>query len=189
MTVARYLSAQDVAAYMRISRSMVDHLVEAGKLPRPIPLTPRLKRWDKEAIDAALVGQPSVNPARTTDDSDRNQFAIDRRAQAELVPDHPSMVTVIEPHELVGVRQFDMDEDQAQLGSLSFGRLATALNRAASPVWFVAADEAWETGIASATLGLRRIFHLLGVKVAQRTLSIGVHVRVPVASHDSAPFK
>lgn len=57
----RYLSVTAVAEYVGISKSMVDILVRRGVLPVPIELTPRMKRWDRLAIDAALCG--STAPA------------------------------------------------------------------------------------------------------------------------------
>lgn len=58
----RYLNATDVANYISISRTMVDILVGRGVLPEPIELTPRLKRWDRLAIDKALSGSKSTIP-------------------------------------------------------------------------------------------------------------------------------
>lgn len=69
MSDARYLDARGVAEYLSISRAMVDVLVRRGKLPRPIFLTPRLPRWDREAIDRALAGQPaSLHAGKSTSD-------------------------------------------------------------------------------------------------------------------------
>ena len=56
MTDSRYLDARGVADYLSISRTLVDQLVERGLLPKPIALTERVKRWDREAIDTALAG-------------------------------------------------------------------------------------------------------------------------------------
>lgn len=65
----RYRDASGVAAYLSISRAMVDILVQRGVLPPPIVLTPRLKRWDIHAIDAVLADHPgAVQPSRSADD-------------------------------------------------------------------------------------------------------------------------
>jgi predicted DNA-binding transcriptional regulator AlpA len=64
----RYLDQQAVAAYLMISRAMVGQLVERGKLPPPVELTPRLKRWDRQAIDAALASG-AAGPLRPSLDS------------------------------------------------------------------------------------------------------------------------
>jgi predicted DNA-binding transcriptional regulator AlpA len=68
-TAPRYLDARGVADYISISRAMVDILVDRGVLPAAIELSPRLKRWDREAIDAALARSPSrMQPSRNADD-------------------------------------------------------------------------------------------------------------------------
>ena len=51
----RYLSLKAVGEYLMIAPQTVEDLVRSGRLPRPIELAPRLERWDKEAIDAALA--------------------------------------------------------------------------------------------------------------------------------------
>lgn len=51
----RYLSATALAQYLDMSRNMVDALVRSGKLPKPVYLTTRMPRWDREQVDAALA--------------------------------------------------------------------------------------------------------------------------------------
>lgn len=65
----RYLSASDLAEYLSISRSMVSALVESGRLPKPVYLTPRLARWDREAVDEAM-GTALKSADRTLGDID-----------------------------------------------------------------------------------------------------------------------
>jgi predicted DNA-binding transcriptional regulator AlpA len=55
----RYLDTRAVATYLSVSRYAVAMLVSKGRIPKPIELAPRLKRWDREAIDAALAGTKS----------------------------------------------------------------------------------------------------------------------------------
>lgn len=69
MTEARYLSPADLASYLSISRGMIEPLVKAGRLPEPVYLTPRLPRWDREAVDAAL-GKNLKSADRTLGDID-----------------------------------------------------------------------------------------------------------------------
>ncbi|MDB5409275.1 MAG: hypothetical protein JWL84_4187 [Rhodospirillales bacterium] len=59
----RFLSVSDVAKRIGISRGMVDILVRKGVLPAPVELTPRLKRWDRHAVDAALIGNAGLSGA------------------------------------------------------------------------------------------------------------------------------
>jgi predicted DNA-binding transcriptional regulator AlpA len=69
MSATRYLSAGGVAEYLSISRAMVDIFVERGVLPKAIELSSRVKRWDRQAIDAALAAPASpVHPAQNVDD-------------------------------------------------------------------------------------------------------------------------
>lgn len=56
MNTPRYLDTRGVADYLTISRNMVPILVQRGALPPPVQLSDRIKRWDREAIDAALAG-------------------------------------------------------------------------------------------------------------------------------------
>lgn len=52
----RYLTAQDVCAYIRCSRTQLDRMVADGRLPDPSRhLGDRMPRWDREAIDAAMT--------------------------------------------------------------------------------------------------------------------------------------
>ena len=57
MPEPRYLTATEACQYLSCSRSQLDALVKAGKLPEPIRLTGRMIRWDREAIDAAMAGR------------------------------------------------------------------------------------------------------------------------------------
>lgn len=57
MPEPRYLTAAEVCQYLSCSRSQLDNLVKAGRLPQPIRLTGRMIRWDREAIDAAMTGR------------------------------------------------------------------------------------------------------------------------------------
>ena len=59
----RYLTAQEVCQYITCSRSQLDALVKAGRLPEPIRLTDRMIRWDRQAIDAALSSRPTLDSA------------------------------------------------------------------------------------------------------------------------------
>lgn len=52
----RYLKAQEVADYLSIGRNTVDLLVKQGRLPEPISLTNKIKRWDRQQIDSLLSG-------------------------------------------------------------------------------------------------------------------------------------
>lgn len=65
----KYLSAKDLAVYLSVSRTMVDRLVESGRLPQPIYLTPSLPRWDRDAVDAAM-GKTLKSADRTLEEID-----------------------------------------------------------------------------------------------------------------------
>lgn len=56
----RYLSLKAAAQYLTISPQTLLRLVAAGKLPAPKYLSPKLPRWDRDAIDAAMCNKPSA---------------------------------------------------------------------------------------------------------------------------------
>ncbi|WP_175429669.1 helix-turn-helix transcriptional regulator [Azospirillum argentinense] len=64
--LARWMTRSELAKELRVSEDTVRSLEAQGKLPPPVYLTPRLPRYDRLAVDAAL-GQ-----VRNTDDA---QFA------------------------------------------------------------------------------------------------------------------
>lgn len=81
----RYLDAQAAAEYLSISRSTLDLLVDRGVLPKPRELTPRVKRWDREAIDKAIAAGQVDDPGQSTTDIARS-IADDIVAQRRLSP-------------------------------------------------------------------------------------------------------
>jgi excisionase family DNA binding protein len=52
----RWLTPDEVADYLKVSRATVYNMVRGGLLPAPRLLGKRLKRFDREAIDGALAG-------------------------------------------------------------------------------------------------------------------------------------
>ena len=54
--MSRWLTYDEVAEYLRVSRATVFNWVKAGEIPAPKLLGKRSRRFDREAIDAALVG-------------------------------------------------------------------------------------------------------------------------------------
>jgi predicted DNA-binding transcriptional regulator AlpA len=56
----RYLSVKGVAIYLSVSRGTVLSLVESGRLPKPVYLTPKLPRWDRDEIDRRM--SPASEP-------------------------------------------------------------------------------------------------------------------------------
>lgn len=67
MGAARYIDAEALAEYISVSRSSIPRLIKDGVLPPPIELTEKIKRWDREAIDAKLAGTPQ-SPVRSLSD-------------------------------------------------------------------------------------------------------------------------
>jgi excisionase family DNA binding protein len=59
---ARWLTPDEAAEYLRVSRGSLINLVQSGTIPAPKALTTRIIRYDKQAIDLAIAG-PS-EPAR-----------------------------------------------------------------------------------------------------------------------------
>ena len=63
----RYIDAETLADYISVSRSSLPRLIKDGVLPAPIDLTDKIKRWDREAVDAKLAGT-AQSPTRTASD-------------------------------------------------------------------------------------------------------------------------
>ncbi len=74
----RYLTADQVCEYLSISRGTIDKLVREKRIPAPIMLTPRLPRWDRLAIDAALAGT-ALSPTADREMQIDAWFEEDRR--------------------------------------------------------------------------------------------------------------
>lgn len=51
---SRWMTRRELADELRVSVDTVDSLVQRGKLPKPIYLTPRLPRFDRLEVDAKL---------------------------------------------------------------------------------------------------------------------------------------
>lgn len=68
-TMERWLTPEQVAEYLKVSRATVYNLVRDGLLPKPRLLGKRLKRFDREAIDGAVAGSvQSGKPGPTLGD-------------------------------------------------------------------------------------------------------------------------
>lgn len=63
----RWLDINGVAAHLSISKGTALRLVEDGKLPPPVRLTPRCPRWDREAVDNALTTAAGFAPVMDQD--------------------------------------------------------------------------------------------------------------------------
>lgn len=50
----KFLTPKEVAQYLGVSRSTVSKLVRDGVLPEPKELSPRVRRFSREDVDAAL---------------------------------------------------------------------------------------------------------------------------------------
>lgn len=83
MGETRYLDLQGVADYLSIGRTTVQQLVERNVLPKPIYLTPRLPRWDRHALDAAVARNAGIAVQSADDPTEAvrelcNEFAKGR---------------------------------------------------------------------------------------------------------------
>lgn len=56
--MSRWLTIDEVAAHLKVSRASVYNLVRDGLLPKPRLFGKRIKRFDREAID----GTPGIDP-------------------------------------------------------------------------------------------------------------------------------
>jgi excisionase family DNA binding protein len=67
----RWLTPDETAEYLKVSRGSLVNLVRSGVIPAPKSLTTRILRYDREAIDRALTGSNhSERNAPTPDDVD-----------------------------------------------------------------------------------------------------------------------
>jgi predicted DNA-binding transcriptional regulator AlpA len=89
-TLAPRLIGRDAAAaYLCVSPSTFDQLVNDGRMPRPRELTPRRWAWDVRELDSAIDGLPRKgdDPADSPPpddfgwDDDAPQTAPERRTQ------------------------------------------------------------------------------------------------------------
>lgn len=56
MSDRRLLTIQQACDYLSVSEVTFRRMVGRGDMPKPIMLTPRTPRWDKEAIDKIITG-------------------------------------------------------------------------------------------------------------------------------------
>ncbi|MCZ7675611.1 MAG: helix-turn-helix domain-containing protein [Roseovarius sp.] len=56
----RWLTVNDVAARYSCGRVTVYRMLKAGQLPPPVRFSPRMTRWDREALDAADAERTAV---------------------------------------------------------------------------------------------------------------------------------
>jgi excisionase family DNA binding protein len=52
----RWLTPDQAAKYLQVSRGSLNNLVRQGAIPKPKALSARIVRYDREAIDATLGG-------------------------------------------------------------------------------------------------------------------------------------
>jgi predicted DNA-binding transcriptional regulator AlpA len=84
----RFLDADGVARRLSVGKTTVLWLVDRGILPPPIRLTPKIVRWDVQAIDRAVaerggVGAPSAPDRDTQALEGINALAAKRRARRQ----------------------------------------------------------------------------------------------------------
>jgi excisionase family DNA binding protein len=60
--VSRWLTYDEVAAHLKVSRASVFNMVRDGLLPKPRLFGKRIKRFDREAIDATGASDAKSQP-------------------------------------------------------------------------------------------------------------------------------
>ncbi|MGY0794117.1 helix-turn-helix transcriptional regulator [Azospirillum argentinense] len=68
MTPSRWMTRKELTAELRVSVDTVRTLETQGKLPKPVYLTPRLPRYDRQAVEAALGVVQTDADARYADE-------------------------------------------------------------------------------------------------------------------------
>ena len=66
---SRWLTPDQAAKYLQVSRATLINLVRSGAIPKPRALSSRILRYDRDAIDEALGAKPKDKlPGLTLDD-------------------------------------------------------------------------------------------------------------------------
>lgn len=60
--MSRWLTIDEVAAHLKVSRASVFNMVRDGLLPKPRLFGKRIKRFDLDAIDASPVPESKSQP-------------------------------------------------------------------------------------------------------------------------------
>lgn len=81
--VSRWLTRRELADDLRVTVETVDSLVERGKLPRPVYLSPRLPRFDRHAVDAKLGVTRKLDASALWDEAINGTNAKARPARQE----------------------------------------------------------------------------------------------------------
>jgi excisionase family DNA binding protein len=66
--VSRWLTYDEVADYLKVSRATVFNMVRLGTIPAPRLFGKRIKRFDREAIDASPAPDTKSQPEPTLGD-------------------------------------------------------------------------------------------------------------------------
>jgi predicted DNA-binding transcriptional regulator AlpA len=56
------LKKDDVAKVLQVSTRQVENLVRAGRIPKPVYLSPQSPRWRREELMAAVLGDAAGGP-------------------------------------------------------------------------------------------------------------------------------
>jgi excisionase family DNA binding protein len=76
---ARWLTPDEAAEYLRVSRGTFINLVKAGTIPKPHALTTRILRYDREAIDRAIAGPAETSSGPRLGDVDWGDSRDERK--------------------------------------------------------------------------------------------------------------
>lgn len=66
--MSRWLTIDEVAAHLKVSRASVYNMLRDGLLPKPRLFGKRIKRFDQEAIDASGAREAQSPPEPTLGD-------------------------------------------------------------------------------------------------------------------------
>lgn len=61
-TAPRLLRPDEAAAYLGISKTALRRLEKEPGFPKPIRISPRSPRWDRQALDSYLDGKARTGP-------------------------------------------------------------------------------------------------------------------------------
>ena len=56
-----YMTATEVANFLKVTRVTIYRMIRRGQLPQPVRLSTRCSRWKRSSVEAAMAAIAGVN--------------------------------------------------------------------------------------------------------------------------------